>query len=225
MVARAIAAHDLEERGTTIVLVGGFNPQIFQPMWFESHGLLSSSDVDAKSLILTEGFVSFQTDIVGITCAPDRCQFVAGPNAPSPDVLRDLVASTFRLLPETPVKEFGVNHTAHLPASVQRWDFVMARFGDPQTAFPLLEAQTLRTIELRGERTDGRNGHRTVQLQPSVIHEGGIWFALNDHVTVHAGRTAPSSIGAATAIEALEGMWASSDDLLNSVIAKLAPGT
>src|SRR4051794_27085336 len=128
----------LEQRASTIVLVGSFNPRIFQPLWFSARELLSEADVDAQSLVLTDGLSVFETEYVSFLCAQDRCQFATTAHTPTPDVIRDLAIGAFSILRDTPIWECGINHSAHVPASVRRWDHVVAQFGDPQKTLVLL---------------------------------------------------------------------------------------
>jgi len=214
----------LEERGTTIVLLGSFNPAILQPAWFAARDLLAAADVDAKSLVLTDNFAAFSTDVVSVFCAQDRCQFAEVGATPTPDVIRDLMLGTFTILKETPVWECGINHAAHISPRVRRWDDVVAQLGDPQKSLILLDEQELRTIELRSPRTDGREGDRTVHLQPSGRLEGGAWFSLNDHIVVYPPDDR-ASIGAAEAMLALDETWDESRALADRVHALVAPQT
>jgi hypothetical protein len=213
--------HELEIGGSTIVLLGAFNPRIFQPMWFEARGLLADVDVDPNSLVLTDGFVSFETGVVSVFCARDRCQFATTDKTPTPDIIRDLAVGTFTLLGETPVWEVGVNHATHIPRQRRRWDDVVAQFGDPQKSLVLLTDQALQTVALVAPRDDGREGQRTVQLQPSARLEEGVWFTMNDHVVVYPV-DARESIGAKEAVEAMEGIWDSSRELSDEIHNRLA---
>ena len=84
--------HELEARASTVVLVGRFNPRILQPAWFDAKGLLAEEDVNPKTLVLTDGFVSFETQTVEVFCAQERCQVGTKELTPTPDVIRDLVS-------------------------------------------------------------------------------------------------------------------------------------
>ncbi len=223
MPAEQAPPSELEERATTIVLIGRFNPRIFQPMWFDAKGLLSEADVDPQSLVMTDGFAAFQTELFGLLCAQERCQFTTTATTPSPDVIRDLVLGTFTLLKETPIWECGINHVGHIPPSVRRWDDIAAQFGDPQRTFVVLDDQQLQTIEVRAQRDDEREGSRTVQLQPSTHLEGGVWFALNDHVAVRSQPDVAETVRAAEAMTVLENIWDPSVGVADDVHRLLAP--
>lgn len=214
--------HELEEAGTTVVLLGAFNPRIFQPMWFAARGLLAESDVDAQSVIVSDGFSAFSTNVATMFCAQERCQFSASNNTPSPDVVRDLVVGTFSILKETPIWEVGINHTGHIPASVRRWDDVVAQFGDPHRSYELLPDQYVLTIELRAPRQDRYDGSRTAQLQPSRRLEGGVYFNLNDDVVLRPPEDR-QGLGAVEALDAIDDIWDGSRALADRMHDRLAP--
>jgi hypothetical protein len=213
---------ELEQRATTIVLIGRFNPRIFQPMWFASRKLLAEGDVDPESILVTDGVSAFRTHDISLLCAQDRCQVGTTQTTPTPDILRDLVTETFRLLSETPIRQVGINHAAHIPSSVRTWETVAAQLGDPQRRFVLLEDQRLQTIELKGERGDGFDGSRTVHLQPSALLEDGVWFQLNDHIDL-VDVSEGDALGAKDAMDALTEIWDASKALGDHILLEIAP--
>ena len=218
---REAAPSEQEQRATTIVLIGRFNPRIFQPMWFAARKLLAEGDVDPESIVVTDGVSAFRTHDISILCSLDRCQVGTTPATPTPDILRDLVTETFSLLAETPIGRVGINHQAHVPSSESTWDTVAAQLGDPHRRFVLLENQRLATVELRGDRDDKHAGSRSVHLQPSVVLEDGVWLQLNDHIDV-ADRP-ENAIGAKDAVDALTDIWDSSKAVAEHVLRQIAP--
>jgi hypothetical protein len=214
--------HELEQRIVAVVLLGRFNPRIFQPAWFAARELLAEVDVDPKSIVMTDGFVAFDTEFVKLLCAQDRCQFVSGATTPTPELIRDLVIGTFTILAETPIWEFGINHAVHIPPQIRRWDDVTAALGDPQRSLMLLEGQALQTVVLQSPRTDRYEGSRTLSLQPSVQLETGVYMALNDDVIVHPPDSR-DAIGARRTIEILDDVWDESHTLAESIRVRLAP--
>lgn len=203
------------------MLIGRFNPDILQPMWFAAKGLLSEQDVDADSVLVSQGFTSFATDELTIVCSRDRLQFGTTPKTPTEDILRDVITQTFELLVETPVIQLGVNHQVHIPKSEQTWDTVVGLLGDPQRRLVLLDEQELRTVELTAKRDDGFEGSRTIHMQPSVYHEGGVWFQLNDHVQI--AETPEQAGGAKGAIDVLSEIWDASKLLGEHILRSIAP--
>lgn len=214
--------HEQEQRITSVVLLGRFNPRIFQPAWFAARELLAEPDVDPKSIVMTDGFVAFETEFVNVLCAQDRCQFVTTATTPTAELVRDLVVGTFSILAETPVWEFGINHAVHIPSQVRRWDDVAAALGDPQLSLVLLPDQRLQGIAFQSERDDHYEGTRSLQLQPSIQLPDGVYFSLNDDVVVHPPDER-DAIGARQAIEILDKIWDASYELAESVRVRLAP--
>jgi hypothetical protein len=216
------APSELEQRATTIVLLGRFNPRIFQPMWFASRKLLAEHDVEPESVVVTDGLSAFRRRDISLFCAQDRCQFGSTPTTPTPDILRDLATETFTVLRETPIRQIGINHNTHVPSTVRDWDTIAAQMGDPHRRFVLLEDQQLQTVQFGGPRDDGLNGSRMVLLQPSVVLEGGVFFQVNDHVElVDSPDIEP--LGASGAVDALNAIWDSSRVLSDQIQREIAP--
>jgi hypothetical protein len=102
-----------EISGSIIVLVGSFNPKIFQPEWFARHELLPQGEADAAEIkLIVPQVCHFETErfIVQVT----EQQFLAAtkPNANSAP-LRDLVQGAFFILEHTPVSAMGLNSAMH----------------------------------------------------------------------------------------------------------------
>ncbi len=205
------------------MLIGRFNPRIFQPMWFAARGLLAEGDVEPESIVVTDGLAAFNTRELTVLCVQDRCQFTTTATTPTPDILRDLVTETFTVLNETPIRQLGVNHQAHIPSAVRAWDTIVASLGDPDRRFVLLEGQRLQTVELRADRDDGRLGGRVVHLQPSGTLHGGVWFQLNDHVDLVDPSEQQEALGAQDAVNAITQIWEPSKALAEQILREIAP--
>jgi hypothetical protein len=191
-------------------------------MWFAARNLLSEGDVEPESVVVTDGVSAFRTHDISLLCSTDRCQFGSTATTPTPDILLDLVTETFGLLGETPIAQLGINHQAHVPSSEQTWDTVAAQLGDPHRRFVLLDDQRLATIELQADRDDKHQGKRAIHLQPSALLEDGVWFQLNDHVSV--ADPPETAMGAKDAMDALMDVWQSSRALADHVLQQIAPG-
>ena len=62
----------LEIEGHSIVLLGSFNPQIFQPSWFGNEGLIRKEEADsAKIEIVHRDLVSFSTETFRVEVFPE----------------------------------------------------------------------------------------------------------------------------------------------------------
>jgi hypothetical protein len=64
----------LEVRGYSIVLLGSFNPAIFQPYWFASNGLLRPDEakeatiqvIHNQATIFTAGWLTLKVDVKSV---------------------------------------------------------------------------------------------------------------------------------------------------------------
>src|SRR5579863_1045833 len=103
----------LEIAGNTIVMIGSFNPAIFQPQWFAKQGLLPQTEVDnAKIEIIHSQVCQFETERFLLQVTPERFVATTKPNAVGAP-LRDLVSGTFYILEHTPIQAFGLNSQMH----------------------------------------------------------------------------------------------------------------
>lgn len=98
-----------ERDGAQIMLVGAFNPRIFNPLWFVKHGLFDENDLQDDSLqILHPDIAKFNTPGISIEVQKDR--FTATTFAAPLLNLHDLAVTLFgELLPHTPVSLVGLN--------------------------------------------------------------------------------------------------------------------
>ena len=104
--------------GGGIFLIGDFNPKIFQPQWFSSHGLLTEKEVESPDeLIVTSDATQFELTWLSIQVV--RGQSLAQTKDPSRYLeLRDLVAGTFGILRAHSSSTVGVcAHDAFRPAN------------------------------------------------------------------------------------------------------------
>ncbi len=45
-----MAAHQMETEGFSIMVLGAFNPTIFQPLWFSTHNLIRSEEAETADI-------------------------------------------------------------------------------------------------------------------------------------------------------------------------------
>ena len=66
----------LEVEGHNIVIIGSFNPQIFQPAWFANEGLVRKGEAEtAKIDIIHNRIVSFSAEFFRLEVTSDRIIF------------------------------------------------------------------------------------------------------------------------------------------------------
>src|SRR3954463_8544753 len=100
-----------------IILLGSFNPQIFQPTWFSAQGLIRKEEGEsAKLQLIHPEIAAFSLEWAQLQVTPQRFGLEASTTQQySPELLRDLTLGTFRLLSHTPVKMMGLNRLFHFP--------------------------------------------------------------------------------------------------------------
>jgi hypothetical protein len=116
-----------EISGSSIVLIGSFNPAIFHPQWFARQGLISDSEADNATIKISVPQVShFETEGFIMQVVPERFSVTSQPNA-NPAALQDLVSGAFYILEHTPVTGIGLNRHLHIAMeSEDDWN----RLGD-----------------------------------------------------------------------------------------------
>jgi hypothetical protein len=182
--------------GTSIVVVGSFNPAIFSPDWFYGKKLLGQSDCEyaqsAPSLVVAHEVSSFETDWFTLQVTQDR--FALNTKTTLNPALADLAIGALSLLNQTPVTAVGLNFVAHYKMETED-DFhkigdVIVPKGPWAAVFPEDEYNVgLATLVLRvdkGPRVFGKAADDAINitLQGSSRVKYGIAFAYNDHHVV-----------------------------------------
>src|SRR5688572_1822642 len=110
--------------GVMIVLVGAFNPQIFQPAWFASEKLIRKEEADSARIEIIHGDLTvFSLDWCKLEVTDDRFRIdTSSLQQYSPELIRDLTLGTFGILRHTPLKMMGLNTMYHFEvASEEVW--------------------------------------------------------------------------------------------------------
>jgi hypothetical protein len=101
----------------SVVVLGRFNPAIFQPQWFRDHDLIPASEIDSAEnnpnrLLVTNDVTALQFESIRLDVQQARWSI----NTSRQDWKRDLgpiAASIFELLPHTPISLLGFNYSIH----------------------------------------------------------------------------------------------------------------
>lgn len=191
--------------GTNIVLIGDFNPKIFQPAWFAAQELIRNEEAeDAKIDIIHSAFVSFSLEWLRMDVHQNRF-FAATHQKPFYNPLRDLVVGTFRILTHTPVRMLGINCDFHFPiGSEQDWHAVGDRLAPKEMWRGILEKPGMKSLSMEGHRPNQFIGKITVKVEPSQKIEYGVYININDHYEIKDQET---SMGCEEIIDILESSW------------------
>jgi len=172
----------------SIVLVGNFNPKIFQPAWFAAQGLLSSQEAEeAKIEIIHSSVVIFSTNTNWMRMEVTENKFVVRTSQEPYDVvIRDLVLGTFDLLRYTPVVQMGINRDMHFQLnSEDAWHKAGHLLAPKEIWDGILNKPGMLSLQMReSERQDGLKGNINVKVEPSTRAQAhpGLYFNANDHI-------------------------------------------
>jgi hypothetical protein len=168
----------------SVVFLGDFNPIIFQPFWLSSKGLIREDDAKgAKVEIIHNEIVRYQMDVVSVEVTRNKCEFKTA-KEPYFDSLRDLAIGTFKVLLETPIRSFGINHVYDLSLQSQEKYY---SFGSRLTPLNYwndeLKDPRLLSLEIyEKDRADGQNGSRRIRITPSDQNVSfGVIININNH--------------------------------------------
>jgi hypothetical protein len=208
-----------EIEGASIVLLGSFNPVIFQPAWFAAQGLIRDQESqDAKIELIHEAFVKFSMEWLTIEVHQQR--FLSSTHQkPYYNILRDLVVGAFKILTHTPIHSLGINFDFHFPMeSEDTWHAVGHRVAPKEPWKGILEKPGLRSLAMEGARPDEYKGVITVRVEPSRRIKHGVYIHINDHYEAKA-KEAP--LGCGEIIQILESAWDSSKTRAEEIASKL----
>lgn len=170
-----------EHDGTSIVLVGSFNPRIFQPAWFAAQKLLPTMEgADANVQVIGNDVCIFETDWFRLEVLSERWS-LQSQATPAMEAIRDLALGTFTILRHTPITKMGLNTLGHFPLPTEQY----IRFGHvlaPKEELwdPILKSPATLTLTIQGERPDDYRGHIRVKVEPSSRVEYGVFIDTNE---------------------------------------------
>lgn len=209
-----------EIQGATIVLLGDFNPKIFQPAWFAAQGLIRNEEAqDAEIGILHQALTDFSLEWLKIQVQQDR--FSAGTHqSPFFSPLKELVIGTFRILKHTPIRIMGINRDYHFPMeSEELWHAMGHRLTPKEIWEKVLKKPGMRSLSVEGLRPDTHIGRILVRVEPSRrIKPYGLFISINDHYEVTA---ADSPIGCDKIVDILAESWEVSMSRADEMAAKI----
>jgi hypothetical protein len=168
--------------GGSIVLIGSFNPSIFQPEWFARQGLLPEAEAaEAKIKLIHSQITEFETERFQIQITAERFTTVSQLNA-NPAPLRDLVRGTFFILEHTPVTVMGLNCLLHFPMeSEQAWHHIGDRLAPKEGWNGILSDRPgLASLSILTQKDKETGVQFRVRVEPSMSVQHGIFFEINE---------------------------------------------
>ncbi len=176
-------APDLQTEGLDLVLIGKFNPQIFQPFWFAKNELIPDSEADSAKVNLVHPTISdFTLDWCHLNVAAERLTLSTKRPERYP-LLFDLLVSTFSILSHTPITAVGINRRfVYRFSSEENWHAFGDRIAPKQPWADALEKPGLLGMQMKGFRTDSLNGAINVYVQSGATPD--VTLLVNDHFDI-----------------------------------------
>lgn len=172
----------------SIVLLGVFNPTIFQPMWFARQDLLRGSEAEMAKIDIVHQDVSiFSAEWLVVQVTRDRFSAVTRADAYKSH-LCDLVQGVFARLSHTPVYQMGINVTTRIRFRDEKDWHSFGHFVVPKSPWAkVLDRPGMSSVHVRGERSDGNVGHVLVSIDPDFHTRTDVLLRLNDHFDLPKG--------------------------------------
>jgi hypothetical protein len=211
-----------EIHSISLVLLGDFNPKIFQPAWFAFEELIRKQEAEEANIeIVHPDAVSFALEWLRLQVTRER--FTASTTQePYYEFVRDLVLGTFNLLRHTPLHKMGINVEKHFRMdSEDAWHAFGDRLAPKDLWQDIIDTPGLRSLTMEGKRPDGLKGYIHIQVEPSVRIHPGVYFRVNDHYEVEDPQ---SVLGSKDILTLLERSWDESlqrsDRIMSTLLEK-----
>jgi hypothetical protein len=187
-----------EISAASIVLVGSFNPKIFQPFWMAKHGLISEKDADTAEVSIIHPEVS-AFFIEGLfTLQVDRGRFSIERSVAPLILICDTTVKLFsEILPHTPVEKMGINRLVHFNVGEAERDRIgkilaprepWGDWGKKVSSGEGTKHGGLTSLTLmQKDAADRPSGWIQTRVEPSTRIGGGqsgIFVEVNDHFEI-----------------------------------------
>lgn len=178
-------ATEPERESFSVVVLGDFNPSIFQPLWFSTNGLLPKEETENATIsIIHREFASFS--IGGIQVQVDGTRFgLTTLETPQGPVLRDLAIGTLSILEHTPLRAIGLNLDSVFSVETDdAWHAIGHRLVPKNNWNAILDNPGMRQVIVEGQRQGCIANRVQMRVQPSGVRE--VICAINQHYQLDA---------------------------------------
>lgn len=193
-----------QSESASIVMLGSFNPAIFQPSWLALKNLISPSDAQSAEVkLVAPQLAAFKAGGILIEVLQER--FVAQADEPQDQVrLRDLAVGVFAILGETPVNRMGLNWTYIFRLQDEsRWHAVGDLLAPKDVWSKVLRGRPgLRTMAIQGGLPEGLRGQLNVKLEPTTAPS--VRVEINNDIL---GPDRDGAVNADTFVELIRKYW------------------
>jgi hypothetical protein len=207
-------------QGVTVIVLGSFNPRIFEPLWLSSHDLVAEPEaIAAERELIDKDFARIVFPWATLIVLGDRLQVESAGETVSQAQVRDLLVGILRLLPHTPVAMVSIQHGGHVQLdSEEQWHSVGHELAPKEVWSDILEQPGMFDFAMMGKRTDDLQGSIKVRIQPSQVVHPGLFVNINDEfVVAEQDKLEPARHGA----DLLEQTWPEAEKRVETIRASL----
>jgi len=208
----------IKEHLLSIVLVGDFNPKIFQPEWFYKIGLIredeASNPIDlishAEIMSFNLGWIKVEINRQKFTVYTEQSAYF--------DLARDFTIGTFKILKHTPIKMLGINNHIHVGIyDKQSWNSFADKVAPDSLLKKGLPKGELEQLTIKEERSNPK-GYTRLTVQPSLTHFPGAYFDINNHFEIDQNS---KELGCKEIISILENNWKETEDKTLNILSNI----
>ena len=183
-----------ERKQYSTVILGDFNPGMFQPEWFCKQNVISEEDADfardinsSSPLIVTPQFTTFRTSQLAIQIEENRFE-VKAEKEPLLTMI-DFITKTFENLGSYKITAFGFNYIAHYKIDTnEKFHSIGDKLAPKNYWESLLEEEIagdqrksgLSLLQMKKVKKDSED-YILFTVQPSPIFRPGLMLSCNDH--------------------------------------------
>lgn len=168
-----------------IVILGNFNPIIFQPAWFAAQELLRPQEVMQPDVqVIHPNAAVMRLEWLQLQILRERFQ-ASTTQVQYSEPLRDLVKGVFTLLSYTPVIALGINREFQFQLESERQWHALGHRLAPKEDWTCLNNPGLLSLTIQGKRSDDLKGNVIVRVEPSQNFTYGVAVNVNHHFDIN----------------------------------------
>lgn len=169
-----------------LVLVGDFQPAMFQPLWMKKIGVISDKEYESiisnqkRQLIVNTSLTEYETDLLSFHIDQKRFQ-IMGKKEPF-EVIIDAFKKIFDSLSSIPLIAYGLNYNFHIEADDKRelqrfgkrlapWNYWDSLLDEDDNESGLISMTMRKMVDY---------GQINVTVESSTMVKG-VYFGLNFH--------------------------------------------
>ena len=225
--------------GSSIVLVGQFNPAIFTADWLERNSLIGSEDAEyaraSTNVLVSHAVAVCETEWFALQVLEN--QFSLTSKGALSHAFRDLAEGIATLVPHTPVTALGLNYMGHYKMSTEAGyhkvgDVLVPKklwgeLFDPETEKPGMADVTVKIQQMKvGETIASSPDELRINVQPSTTVKWGVFLSCNAHrESFGKVKGKGNAAGAAEVIGVeWEKMWHRAESIFDGILTKATAG-